>query len=58
MKKGTNFIKCASKAELVKIIGIGKNQISKKLRPSEDKGYICFIGKKFITYTKALPIIY
>ena len=44
-EKGTNFIKYDSKSELVKIIGIGKNQINGKLQPLIDKGYLKYIGK-------------
>ena len=43
--KGTNYIRFNSKADLIKILGIGKNQITKKLKQLEEKGHICYIGK-------------
>lgn len=42
--KGTNYITYKTKADLVSILGIGKNQISNKLQPLIDKGYICYLN--------------
>lgn len=55
-EKGTNFIKYNSKAELVKIIGIGKNQINGKLQPLIDKGYLCYIGKSLHLSSNYFPL--
>ena len=41
---------------IVNILGIGKNQITKKLKQIEDKGYICFIGKSLQLSTKYFPL--
>lgn len=55
-EKGTNFIKYDSKSELTKIIGIGKNDITKILKELEDKGYICFINKSLHLTQKYFPL--
>lgn len=54
--KGTNYIRYNSKAELTKIIGIGKNQITKKLKQLEDKGQIRYIDKSLQLSTKYFPL--
>lgn len=54
--KGTNYITYNTKADLVKIIGIGKNQINKKLQPLLDKGYIWFIKNTLHITTKYFPL--
>lgn len=54
--KGTNYITYKAKADLVKIVGIGKNQINKKLQPLLDKGYIWFIKNTLHVTTKYFPL--
>lgn len=54
--KGTNYIRYSSKADLVKILGIGKNQIAKKLKQLEEKGHICYIGNSLQLSTKYFPL--
>ena len=55
-EKGTNFIKYIYKSELVKILGIGKNQINRKLQPLIDKGYICYVGNSLHLTLKYFPL--
>lgn len=55
-EKGTNFIKYISKSELVKILGIGKNQINRKLQPLLDKGYISYVGNSLQLSQKYFPL--
>ena len=54
--KGTNYIRFNSKADLIKILGIGKNQITKKLKQLEEKGHICYIGNSLQLSTKYFPL--
>ena len=54
--KGTNYIRYSSKADLVKILGIGKNQITKKFKQLEEKGHICYIGNSLQLSTKYFPL--
>lgn len=54
--KGTNYIRYKSKSELVSILGIGKNQITKKLKQIEDKGHICYVGNSLQLSTKYFPL--
>lgn len=54
--KGTNYIRYKSKSELVSVIGIGKNQITKKLKQIEEKGHICYIGNSLQLSTKYFPL--
>ena len=55
-EKGTNFIKYIYKSELVKILGIGKNQINRKLQPLLDKGYISYVGNSLQLSQKHFPL--
>lgn len=55
-EKGTNFIKYITKSELVKILGIGKNQINRKLQPLLDKGYISYVGNSLQLSQKYFPL--
>lgn len=54
--RGTNYITYKAKADLVKILGIGKNQINKKIQPLIDKGYIFFIKNTLHVTSTFFPL--
>ena len=54
--KGTNYISFKSKSELTKILGIGKNNISKKLKDLVNKNQIQFIDNSLNLSTKYFPL--